>query len=100
MARRKGGEFSEKTKQASYARYDGKDAITGEPLGQFTEYDHIIGLAWARDNAPDVGIEQLKSAKNCRPLNRDTHKERHRNLDEQEVWWLVAFFRGIQNRLF
>lgn len=100
MSRRKGAEFNERTKDAAWKRYGGKDAITGEDLGDHVEYDHIVPLAWARDNAPDIGVDQLSSADNCRPLNRDTHKERHRNFDEDEAWALVNIFRAIQNRLF
>lgn len=99
MARRSGGEFDNRTKDFAFKKYKGKDAITGEPLGKKVEYDHIIPLAWAKKNAPDLTLEQLKSAENCRPLNQKTHKERHKNLDEDEIWFLVTWFRTIQRML-
>lgn len=99
MARRKGGEFSERTKDIAYRRSGGRDAITGEQLGDNTEVDHIIPLAWAKKNAPDIPIDFLKSADNARVLNQETHKERHRNFDEDEAWFLVNWFRAIQRRL-
>jgi hypothetical protein len=100
VARRKGAEFNDKTKETAWKKYGGKDAITGEDLGNKVEYDHILPVAWARDNAPDIGVEQLRSADNCRPVNQSTHKERHRNFDEDEAWFMVTFFRAIQKRLF
>lgn len=100
MARRKGGEFDNRTKDFAFKKYGGKDAITGEPLGDKVEYDHIIPLAWAQKYAPDLPLETLKSADNCRPLNQATHKERHRNFDEDEAWFLVNWFRSIQRTLF
>lgn len=99
MARRKGGEFDSRTKDHSFKKHNGKDAITGEPLKENVEFDHIIPLAWAKKNAPDIPLEQLKSADNCRPLNKSTHKERHRNFDEDEAWALVIAFRAMQKRL-
>lgn len=99
MARRKGAEFSERTKDIAYQNAKGKDQITGEPLGEHTEVDHIIPLAWAKQNAPDIPLSFLKSPKNARVLNRDTHKERHRNFDDSEAWFLVTWFRAIQRRL-
>lgn len=100
MSRRKGAEFEEYTKDQAYKRYKGRDALTNEPLEKNAEYDHIVPIGWARDNATDISNEMLKSADNCRPLNRSTHKERHRNLDEEEIWFLVSWFRSIQRSLF
>ena len=41
MARRKGAEFSESTKDFAFRRSGGKDEITGGDLGDKVEYDHI-----------------------------------------------------------
>lgn len=98
--KRRGKEFTKQTKDAAYKKYGGKDAITGEKLGEHVEYDHILPIAWARKNAPDIPPVLLSSVKNCRPLNRSTHKERHRNFDEDEAWFMVNLFRSIQLSLF
>ncbi len=100
MARRKGGEFSDRTKDFAFRRSGGKDEITGEDLTGTPEYDHKIPLKWAKDNAPDIPLEYLKSADNARVLNQSTHKERHRNFDEDEAWTIVNMFRAIQRGLF
>lgn len=100
MSHRRGKEFSKVTKDFVYKKYGGKDAITGEHLEDPIEYDHILPLSWARKNAPDIPPELLSSADNCRPLNRSTHKERHRNFNEDEAWFMVIFFRSIQLSLF
>jgi len=97
--RRKGAEFNDKTKDIIFSRAKGKDEITGEPLGEYPEVDHIIPLAWALLNAPDIPTSFLKSPKNGRVINRDTHKERHRNFNDDEAWFLVTWFRSIQKRL-
>lgn len=97
---RRNAEFDDYTKDHAFKKHGGRDAITGEPLGKHTEYDHIVPIDWARRNAPDISNEQLKSSDNCRPLNRGTHKERHKNLDEEEIWFLVSWFRSIQRSLF
>lgn len=99
MARRKNGEFDSRTKEHAFRKAGGKDQITSEPLGDYPEVDHIIPLAWAAVNAPDIPLQYLKSSDNARVLNRETHKNRHRELDEQEIWVLVNFFREIQKEL-
>ena len=106
--RRRGNEFDQNAIDQAFRRANGRDEITGEPLGRDTEVDHIIPIGWAllllsadidNDNAPDI-VPHLNDSQNARVLNKRTHKDRHRNFDEQEAWALVTFFRSIQRRLF
>ncbi len=97
--RRRGNEFDQNAIDQAFRRANGRDEITGEPLGRDTEVDHIIPIGWAHDNAPDI-VPHLNDSQNARVLNKRTHKDRHRNFDEQEAWALVTFFRSIQRRLF
>jgi len=97
--RRKGVEFSQAVIEAAYKKANGVDQITGDPLEQPTEVDHILPVAWALLNAPDIPPSILASGHNARVVNQKTHKERHRNFDEAEAWEMVAKFRALQDVL-